>query len=165
MICKGAKKGYMIVEIIMGMGLFVIITTLTMSCLVYQTAVNREMKAGIASRRDAEFALGRMAGEIRKADVQSIKLSGAGHILSANVAQVNERGITEFITVKYYVEKDRKRMYRMVNGTSNLMAQNIESVDFKWEEGILRITINSIPDREGRSFSSFTRVYPRIGGV
>ncbi|HBM74274.1 MAG TPA: hypothetical protein DD429_01790 [Clostridiaceae bacterium] len=155
------KRGYSIIEIVIYTALYGIILA---SVFNFNAIFIKNYNIGIDkmnSYDEMRFALSHMVRELRMADSIDIP-DNESNALYITITQKDDDGDFETKNVKYFVDTIRNRMYRRVNGTSNLLSENIAGIDFSWVDydELLKIDMMSTSSR----YSLSTLVYTRICG-
>jgi type II secretory pathway component PulJ len=153
------KRGYSIIEIVIYTALYGIVLA---SVFNFNAIFIKNYNIGIdkmSSYDEMRFALSRMVREIRAANSINIP-DNESDALYITITQKDEHGDFETKNVKYFVDTIRNRMYRRVNGTSNLLSENIAGIDFSWIDCDELLKIDIMSTFSGYSLS--TLVYTRI---
>lgn len=162
MIKRGINKGYILVELILSMALYCLLTLLLLSFLLYSVKLCSRLKNNTSALVETSAALDKMCSEVRSAKSISVPSIEKGHVLIIDSSEINKNGVLEDVRITYYLDSGRKRVYRMVNGTSNLLTENIKDVNFTSEGGLLIIKITSSKGYDGNYYSLSSAVYHRV---
>lgn len=155
------KKGFTLIEAVIYIALYSIVMVMFLNFFIIFLRNSQKSSITVEIQNNARFALSKIASEVKKAEKIEIPEADHNHTLKLNVTLLNEKGVYENKNIKYYVDHDKNRLYRMSGSTSNILSENIEDISFNFEKNsLLSITISS--KYKGETYSISTSVFPRI---
>lgn len=157
------SKGYSVIEIIIYFAACSIISVAVLNMTLHFVKNYKTDGNNVEFCNDIGFALSRMSSEIRNADTVTIPEPYEHNTLKITIKQKNKYGMEETKTIKYYVNTNSNKLYRMTGGISNILSENVADIIFSWynaENTVLKIT--AVPKNE-EGFTVSTLVYTRIG--